>query len=141
MPTVKLGNVNPVDDAVNGNAVTTFHVPETTKRSTAVIEVASSWDGRHSFDPPEWVESTDELLAQSLADEFSWPAGIPDSAPAVDELLFLDDTQLRARAIERKVDVAADDERTDIAVAIRESYSRDAHECRVGRPDGWEGAE
>lgn len=98
MPTVRLGNVSPAVfvaesnetdagakvhvDIDNGydhnNTVTLFGIPPQTPLSEALVTVRAVWDRNHSFDPPEWVESDDEVLEMLLASEFNCAVGMPD---------------------------------------------------------------
>lgn len=74
MATVLLGNTNPTSDAVDGNAVTQFVTPDGTKRLEAVTSITKAYDEYHSVDPPEWVESDDERLAEDIAEHYTWEA-------------------------------------------------------------------
>ena len=95
MPVVRLGNAAPkhqvtrvvdgevaaVDEPLDGNRVTTVHVPDSYTRQEAIRTVSHD-DGvwkRHSAAPgPDWVESDDEDLAAALGLIYGCRVGRPD---------------------------------------------------------------
>lgn len=101
--TVRLGNTAPVNASpINGtldvtlspleiangrpdnNTISTFHVPGPMRRGEAMTTIVGAFRSHHSNDDPEWVESTDALLAGLLADEFSRQEVLnPDGSVAV----------------------------------------------------------
>ena len=75
MPTVYLGNVNPLDESAEGRRVTAFSVPDDTDILEALTSITRAYDEYHSADPPEWVESSDPDLASLIARKYTWGDG------------------------------------------------------------------
>lgn len=83
MTVVLLGNVSPL--GVEGNSITTFIVPDDVGALEAIRTVADTWTPYHSDDPPEWVESDNDVVADGVAEHFGCKVGRPkkwDSAGA-----------------------------------------------------------
>lgn len=112
MSEVRLGNVNPADPGVNENAVTLFRVPEGTRLTEAVASITRAYDQYHSDDPPEWVESDSAVLAQAIAEHYTYGDGERE-----------------------RVVLDGDRQPTEDTVELP------AHECVVGRPTDWTGLE
>jgi hypothetical protein len=111
-PTVLLlGNVNPSDPEVDGNAVTMFEIPDGVGLSEAIVTISRTYDGYHSEDPPEWVESDNAVLAAAVAAHYTYGDG------------------QRFRPL-------PDDSAEDA-----EAEALPAHTCQVGRPSDWVGIE
>lgn len=74
MTLVLLGNVNPA--SLDGPSITRVDVPEGRKRVEALREIVDLWTsigGAHGTedDRPEWVESSDEALAELLSEHWT----------------------------------------------------------------------
>lgn len=55
----------------DNNTITTLSVPAGMRLSEALVSVSNAYRTHHSDDPPEWVVSSEPLLARLLAEEFT----------------------------------------------------------------------
>lgn len=93
MSSVVLGNTAPVQaykpdpstDAVEvaprpdlGNTTTVFDLPEHLGLGAQLTLVSSVYRSHHSSEKPAWVESSNTVLAEALAQEFGCQVGQPE---------------------------------------------------------------
>ncbi|HEY2088694.1 MAG TPA: hypothetical protein VGH54_22065 [Mycobacterium sp.] len=82
MPTVSLGNPNPIFNGQPSNdpdAITKVVIPDGRSLDSALRDIIHT-DGLwrlHSTNPPTWVESDDPELAEAIAKHFGCPVGRP----------------------------------------------------------------
>lgn len=67
MPVIYLGNTSPV--GTKGNQVTTVNSNELDEQSTLSV-IANLWPN-HSSQPPAWVDTNDQNLAEKISELFS----------------------------------------------------------------------
>lgn len=119
---VLLGNIAPI--GVEGNSVTTFVIPDGVGTIEALTTVVDVYNPYHSDDPPEWVESSSSALAETLAEHYTYGE---EERFKIDRRDYDEDGNL---LVDEDGNPAPETTQTALP----------AHECVVGRPDGWEGA-
>jgi hypothetical protein len=84
MPNVVFGNRSALDrgQPIPGEQVTELSLPGCYTFDECLRSVVHS-DGmwrKHSAEPPMWVESDDDDLAEKIAEHFGCPVGRPDNS-------------------------------------------------------------